>query len=456
MSSSRARSQPRGRNLRWRGRNLAAPRGRNLRARGRNLRWQPLDAASVLLGTIPQSLMTLSNPALEGYNVTRALWLKFYNPHKGTFVAPVKCSGCYNDEKFVVWAVSVAAQAVVDGARLYPELLPLVDPAIATFQKYKNHLLKGYLAAENGGSDKDIYYDDDAQVALAMLTAYEVTGNKKHLDQGRELVRFLMGGWNDDPNAKTKGGCKWHVTNAYLNSCTTAETAKACLQVAQCVPDEAKVYVEFAQKCLEWLIRVLQDPGDKLIRDGVQLTLDKINDMKWLYNTGTTLLVALHLFHVTGDAKYRDIATDLAKTAINRNLFIYDRDYPDLNLRYWNNSLYFVQLLFEGLADYDLYVGDAAPDGLRQDIAKELARHMVMFYEYMRDPQDGLYLQSFEPHQTYRENYDSKYVKEFGGKKKWGIKGEDKSGDHPVKCLIGSGAAARIFFQGARVVPKID
>ena len=34
----------------------------------------------------------------------------------------------------------------------------------------------------------------------------------KFLDQGRELVRFLMSGWNDKPDAKTKGGVHWHVS----------------------------------------------------------------------------------------------------------------------------------------------------------------------------------------------------------------------------------------------------
>ena len=55
---------------------------------------------------------------------------------------PVKCNGCYNENKFVVWAVAVAAQAIVDGARIYPELKPLVGPAIQIFQNIKIIILK--------------------------------------------------------------------------------------------------------------------------------------------------------------------------------------------------------------------------------------------------------------------------------------------------------------------------
>ncbi|KAG2735260.1 hypothetical protein G9P44_001474 [Scheffersomyces stipitis] len=398
--------------------------------------------------------MSLSNPNLEGYNVVRNFWLLYYNRNKGTFVAPKKCSGCYNEDRFVVWAVAVAVQAVVDGARIYPELRPLIAPGIDIFKKYKNPHLRGYSAAENGGNDKDIYYDDDAQVASAMLTAYEVTGEKRYLDLGRELVRFLMGGWNTNPNAKTKGGMCWHITNHYLNACTTAETAKACLQISRFIPNEAKIYIDFAAKCIDWQIRVLQDPSDKLIKDGVQDTSTDFNDTKWTYNVGTTLSAAAHLYHITKDPKWKQIADDLAAAGINRGVFFYDRDYDDAH-RYWRDASYFVQLLIEGLADYLLYVGNEAPEGLPGKIQEEVRRHLVMFYEYMRDPRDGLYIQSFEPHRTYKEVYDSKYVKEFGGHKGWGLKDEDKSGDEPMKCLMGGGAAARVFFQGARVVPEV-
>ncbi|GBL49276.1 hypothetical protein ACI3LY_004609 [Candidozyma auris] len=394
--------------------------------------------------------MTLTNPNLEGYAVTRGMWLYFYNPGKKTFVAPKKCSGCYNNDRFVVWAVSVAAQAVVDGARIYPELKPLIAPAIDTFQRYKNPHTKGYSAAENGGNDTDIYYDDDAQVASAMLTAYEVTGDKRYLDQGRELVRFLMGGWHEGI-----GGVKWHVSKTYVNACTTAEVAKACLQISKFIPDEAKVYVDFAAKCIDWQIKTLQDKGDKCIMDGIQPDGMKIEGGKLTYNTGTTLSCAAHLWHITKDQKWKDIADDLAKASIDPNVPFYDRDYPDHKLRYWRDPNYWTQLLIEGLADYLLYVGNDAPEGLPKAIHDEVLRNILMYYKYAKDPNDGLYIQTFEPHGTYPEKAQL-YKEEFGGKKECKLKGEDSDNGKPQKCLMGLGAAARCFFQAARIVPEIQ
>lgn len=393
--------------------------------------------------------MSLVNPNLEGYFVARGMWMYFYNQQKQTFVAPEKCAGCYNNDRFVVWAVSVAAQAIVDGARIYPELKPLVGPAIDTFRRYKNTHTKGYSAAENSGSDNDVYYDDDAQVASAMVTAYEVTGDKRFLDQGRELVRFLMGGWHPQI-----GGMKWHVSKTYVNACTTAEVAKVCLQISKFIPNEAQVYVDFAAKCIDWQIKTLQDKDDMCIKDGVQPDGMKFENGKLLYNNGTTLSSAAHLYQITGDQKWLKIATGLAEASINPNVPFYDRDYPDMSKRYWRDALYFVQLLVEGLADYLLYVGNDVPQELAGKIANEIQRHLILFYKYAKDPQDGLYIQSFEPHNTFPQKREL-YEKEFGGKS-GKLKDEDSDGKgRPQKCLMGLGAAARIFFQGARVVPEI-
>ncbi|EGW31461.1 uncharacterized protein SPAPADRAFT_141092 [Spathaspora passalidarum NRRL Y-27907] len=397
----------------------------------------------------------LRDPNREAYNIVCGFWREFYNNHERTFWAKKKCNGCYDDHKFVIWSVAVAVQAVVDGARLFNELKPLIDPAIQIFQKYKNPKIRGYSAAENAGDDKDIYYDDDAQVASCMITAYEVTGNKLYLDQGRELVHFLMTGWNNNPDARTKGGMCWHLTNHYLNACTTAEVAKACLQIAKFIPQEAKMYIDFAAKCIDWQIKVLQDPSDKLIMDGVQDTEVNVNTMKWTYNLGTTLSAAANLYYVTRDSHWKQIADELAEAGINRGVFFYDRDYDD-SKRYWRDGSYFEQLLIEGLADYLLYIPEV-PQSMGDRIHDEIQRHLIMFYEFMKDPRDGMYIQSFEPNRTYKEVYDTKYVKHFGNQKEWSLKDEDKDGDgNPQKCLMGGGAAARVFFQGARVVPKVD
>ncbi|ODQ81014.1 glycoside hydrolase family 76 protein [Babjeviella inositovora NRRL Y-12698] len=395
---------------------------------------------------------------MEGYSVVRNMWLKFWNSSKGTFISPVPCSGVYGQEgKFNVWSMSVGVQAIVDGARLYPqELGPLVKPAVDAMMRYKSPQYKGFCAAENFGGNKDIYYDDDAQVAQALITAYEATGYKPYLDEGRELVRFLMGGWNQDDDV-LKGGMLWHIERLYVNACTTAECAKAALALAKCIPSESSYYVEFAARCIRWQIDFLQDKGDKLIKDGCDRGSTSVNDTKWSYNTGTTISAAALLYSFTKDETWKQICDELVGAAIDTNTTLFDRDYGDHEKRYWRDPSYFIQLLFEGLADYVLVFGEDATHSER--IKYQIHRHLVLFHKYMYDDKDGLYFMTFEPHRI-PEKYEL-YRKEIGDKG-CGVFGEDRQGgdgnpeDRPsCKTLIGSGSAARIWFQGTRVVTSM-
>ena len=90
------------------------------------------------------------------------------------------------------------------------------------------------------------------------------------------------------------------------------------------LPEEAGVYIDFAAKCIDWQIQVLQDPGDKLIKDGVSDKDTKINDVKWTYNVGMTLSTAAHLYFITKDDKWKQISEDLAKLVLIVECF-YDR-----------------------------------------------------------------------------------------------------------------------------------
>lgn len=393
------------------------------------------------------------NTTVEGYHVVRNMWNKYYDEGQKRFIAKESCSGCIGN-KFNVWSVSVAVQAVVDGCRIYPELMPLLDPAVNALSYYRSPEYHGYCAAENFGGNKDIYYDDDAQVASAIITAYEVSGNKKYLDLGRDLVRFLMGGYVEDKSKKCGGGMLWHIEKDYVNACTTAECALAALRIAKFIPNELKEYIEYAKKCIRWQLKVLQDKGDKCIKDGLSMNSDKPSDMKWTYNTGTTLSATAMLYAVEPTDEWLNASNDLAKCACNHNSPFFDRDYPD-DKRYWRDPSYFVQLIVEGLADYHLYVGQKAPKDLIDKLASEIARHLAYFKEYMFDSKDGLYYQMFQIQQINEEVY-KKYKEHFGGHKGYGPNKEERGKDNKcVKTLIGSGSAARIWFQGGRVVPQI-
>lgn len=392
------------------------------------------------------------------------MWQRFWNDHQKTFISPKpKCSGTYNDEgRFNVWSMSIAAQAIVDGARLYPnELGPLIKPVMEAIYKYKSPKWKGYCAAENFEGNGDIYYDDDAQVASLLVSAYEVTGDKQYLDNGRELVRYLLGGWNDDPQCKNNGGVLWHRDKPYIAAISTSETAQAALRLARYVPNERERLVKFSIKCIDYILDKLFDKSDHLVLDGIDKNGDSANGMKWTYNTGVVLSCCSLIYEFTKNDKWKQLANEFAAAATDRNRSLFCRDYNDHELRYWRDPSYFIQLLIEGLADYLLVFGDSAPQSTSGAIRMEIGRHLQFFQDYLYDPEDGLYFQMFEAHRISQDIWN-KYSDRFGDAKKFDANGEERgdgrgdASERPlVKTLIGSGSAARIWFQSARVVPQL-
>lgn len=394
---------------------------------------------------------------LEGYNVTRNMWLKFWNPKKGSFSCKEECNGSVaGTDCFNVWSMSIGVQAVVDGARIFPkDLGPMIDPCIKALYKYRSPKHHGYTAGEYFEGNDDIYYDDDAQVASAIITAYEVTGKKEYLDAGRDLVRFLMGGDLSGANVKCKGGMLWHIKQNYVNSCTTAETALAALRLAQFIPSEAKTYYNCAKNLMNWQLDMLQD-GDKLIGDGVGKDSTSPKMDKWSYNQGTTISALCMLYEIDHDEKWFSKATDIADTCCWKGSAVYCRDYPD-HLRYWRDPSYFIQLLIEGLADYMLVFEDKASDWVKGKIREEIKRHIEFFRKYCYDESDGLYYQSFDPIGI-SEDIWKKFASEFGDSRKFSPNQQERAGGvdgHLCKSLIGTGSAARVFFQAARVLPTI-
>lgn len=124
--------------------------------------------------------------------------------------------------------------------------------------------------------------DDNAQVAIALLRAYNTSSVSKavYLTRAKRIVDFLFTGW-DSANG---GGMKWHVEKTVRNAISTSLAAVAVLGlvktnrqiagtasggVAVGVTDKTEAeLIAFARQCVQWVLDELQlDSG--LIMDGV-------------------------------------------------------------------------------------------------------------------------------------------------------------------------------------------
>lgn len=406
------------------------------------------------------------NNNLEGFNIVRSFWYQFWNPTVGNFTSMVPVNGTKQNGTFDAWSVSVAVHALVDATRVYPEEnKEILDMAIRATLKYRSNENGGcYCVEEYRRGNKDINFDDDAQIASAFICAYEVTGNKEYLKLAKKIVDFLLTGWNDDKKSKLEGGMMWHVTHLYVASCATSMTAVALMRMLKHTEDEneKKKLYNFAKKCINWIFDKMIAPDDRLVWDGCGKYSDVIDKQKWTYNVGVPLTAISYLYKYDHDKSWIDKAKLLAEGATDKGRPLFCRDYPDYDKRYWRDPSYFIQLLIEGLVDYIETFGDVAPEQTINCCKNEIKRHLSYFRKYMFDPNDGLYFMNFEINRLSNDIYD-KYRHQFGGNKKfdpWEKDRQHVNGDisnRPMaKCLIGSASAARIFLQGGRLFPTMD
>lgn len=140
----------------------------------------------------------------------------------------------------------------------------------------------------------------------------------------------------------------------------------------------------------------------------------------------------------------------LAKSAINRGLTIFNRDY-DNKFRWWRDELDFTQLLFEGLIDYRENINKDA------DFLNEIAREARYVFDFARGD-DGLYFKTVNPLGNSDKIY-KRWKKVTGTDKKESLdKSQYCSSDTSKKAnreLIVQAAAARIFLLTSKVRGEI-
>ncbi|KAI9817757.1 MAG: hypothetical protein M1827_000876 [Pycnora praestabilis] len=342
----------------------------------------------------------------EGMALTARLYNYFYHANSNLFAARVPSVETVPPENgYVVWPVTLAVESLIEAERAAPgQYRTQLNNAMSALEKYHNPTNGAYCAWHYYQGNDDMYFDDNAQIAIAQIAAYQLTNNQIYLQRAIGVVRFLHTGWD---NSSNPGGVRWHYRTSgppYTgrNACSTSLTAVASLRLAAIPNIDSTLRqncIIIATNATLWLIERLRDPGDGLIMDGLsnQTGTWIVSNTKWTYNSGNTLLAICLLaqFNPPGfNAPLK--AYELAIPAIDRTKALYDLSVTDQTNRYWRDSAFFTHHLVEGLVTYlqtfdDPKWGQQRLDpGVVDMVKKEVNREMGYMIHYIRDPMDGL------------------------------------------------------------------
>lgn len=228
------------------------------------------------------------------------------------------------------------------------------------------------------GSGGDVYFDDNAWVALALLQEHRVTGEAQCVTLARRIIDFVLTGWSTEQSWSHPGGIRWKVpvSNRSRNTCSNGPTAEAAVELHRLTGDPA--LLDWGRRIYEWTRDTLRRP-DGLYADRID-PAGSVTDDIWSYNQGTMLGAGVLLSAALDDEAHLDEASETAAASLRRfnpqvlagqlpafnavffrNLLVLDRVRPDGE--YWSLARAYGDFMWAQLRDgaSGLFKGTGAP-----------------------------------------------------------------------------------------------
>lgn len=231
---------------------------------------------------------------------TNALMSKFWNAGGNYF------NEKNNNATFHYWPQAHGLDVLVDAYNRTKK---------AEYKTYMDNWMVG-VKQKNGNSFLNEFYDDMEWNALAMLRAFEATGDAKYKDAVETVWTDIKGGWN----ATMGGGIAWRKAMPYYKN-TPANGPAAILA--------ARLYKKFgnaddlvwSKKIYTWLKDSLYNKNTGWVYDGINSDNDGKRNTTWkfTYNQGTFIGAAVELYSITNDAGYLSDAIQAANFTLSDN-----------------------------------------------------------------------------------------------------------------------------------------
>jgi predicted alpha-1,6-mannanase (GH76 family) len=201
------------------------------------------------------------------------------------------------------WTYAQALDAVLDAAERggAPRWLDLVRTIVE--------------AQERRGWLKD-YFDDEAWMALALMRAYDLTGDPAHLARAKALVEDIA--WNASDTTccgATPGGLWWDRAHSQKATASNAVPAMAAARLFERTRDGR--WLDFARSTYAFWREHMVDGATFQVADHVRPSGEKVW-WAFTYDGGAMLGAALALHRATGEPGYLEDARRLAAFVIAR------------------------------------------------------------------------------------------------------------------------------------------
>lgn len=251
-----------------------------------------------------------------------------------------------------LWPLSGVFSSVNLLAEMAPETYSVYQDSMvkAVEMYYDNQRLPpGYQAYPTIFEKVDRYYDDNGLVGIDYIDAYEVTGKPEYLEKAKEVMVFILSGWDD----RWEGAVPWLEGHKDQKpACSNGKALVLALKLYQSTRE--KEYLEQGIRFYDWMNKYLRDDSLNIVWNALLTEKGEVQKHAYTYNTGTLLQAAVKLYKFTEKQEYLQDARALAEGSYN----YYVKFLPD-STPYISDLPWFVTVLFRGYQD--LYEVDQNP-----------------------------------------------------------------------------------------------
>ncbi|KAJ4294460.1 hypothetical protein N0V90_008151 [Kalmusia sp. IMI 367209] len=176
------------------------------------------------------------------------------------------------------------------------------------------HTYKGFL---NG--KKAIMSIDEGWWALGWIAAYDLTNNRRYLNQAESIFKDMhavFGKTNCSKNVGGIGGIWWDRNQTYVNAIANELFFSTAASLANRA-ESSSSYLSIAKQQWAWFKGTGMIRDNSTINDGLDLqTCQNNGGTIWTYNQGVVLGGLVELSKATGDTSYIDTAHRIATASI--------------------------------------------------------------------------------------------------------------------------------------------
>src|SRR5207247_915641 len=111
------------------------------------------------------------------------------------------------------------------------------------------------------------YYDDECWMTMALVHAYDLTGNAKYLNQAKSLYSDIETGWDTSCCGTIKGGMWWDKFHTQKATASNAGAALAGTMLYRRTGDVS--YLNFAQQVYSYWYTNMVDTSTFQVADHI-------------------------------------------------------------------------------------------------------------------------------------------------------------------------------------------